>query len=103
MDLKEMQNNKLKFDKERSWDKFRASNVLVHLIEELGEIGRHINFEEKYKTKKIGHTHSIKKKDLEREFAQTLMLFLQLANHYDIDLEAVFAKELKIMEKRFRK
>lgn len=102
MNLKDMQNSKKKFDKERGWHKFDASNVFVHLIEELGEIGRHINIEEKYKEHK-GHTNKPLRGELEREFAQSLMLFLQLANHYEIDLESAFASELEIMKKRFDK
>lgn len=76
MDLQKMQKMKEEFDKERGWEKFRASNIFVHLIEELGEIGRYINFEEKYKTKSSGHTHNIDKEELKREFAQVLMLFI---------------------------
>ncbi|MEK6888393.1 MAG: hypothetical protein AABX14_05610 [Candidatus Aenigmatarchaeota archaeon] len=103
MDLNKMQKIKSDFDKERGWNKFDASNVFVHLVEELGEIGRHINYEEGYKKKEKGHEHTIDKSELKREFAQVLMLFLQLANHYDIDLNKTFSDELKIMEKRFKK
>ncbi len=102
MNLKEMQSAKKKFDKARGWDKFRASNVFVHLVEELGEIGRHIKIEKGYKKNK-GHTNKPERSELEREFAQAFMLFLQLANHYDIDLESAFSSELEIMEKRFNK
>src|SRR3989338_7479886 len=102
MNLKEMQKTKKEFEKKRRWDRHRASNVFVHLVEEIGEIGRHINYEEGYK-EKGKNSPDISRKELEREFAQTLMLLLQLANHYDIDLEKAFASELKIMEKRFQK
>ena len=97
-----MQKIKSNFDKERGWNKFDASNVFVHLVEELGEIGRHINYEEEYK-KNPGHSLDINKNELKREFAQVLMLFLQLASHYDVDLDKAFQDELKIMEKRFEK
>lgn len=103
MNLNETQKLKLEFDKERNWDKFPASNVFVHLVEELGEIGRYINFEEKYKKKESGQSSNIDKEKLKREFSQVLMLFLQLANHYNIDLEDAFKKELEIMKKRFEK
>lgn len=102
MKMKEMQLVKKDFDKARGWDKFDASNVFVHLVEELGEIGRHVNIEEKYKENK-GHMNIPANGELEREFAQALMLLIQLANHYDIDLESAFSSEFKIMEKRFRK
>ncbi len=103
MDLKKIQKIKEKFDKERDWDKFPASNVFVHLVEELGEIGRYINFEEGYKKESTGSSPNINKEELKREFAQVLMLFLQLANHYKIDLEKAFKDELEIMKKRFKK
>ena len=103
MKLNNMQRIKHNFDKERGWNKSEASNVFVHLVEELGEIGRYINYEEGYKKKGSGQSPNINKKDLEREFAQTLMLFLQLANHYGIDLQKTFDDEIKIMKKRFKK
>lgn len=103
MKLNEMQKIKQDFDRDRNWDKLDASNVFVHLVEELGEIGRHINFEESYKKDKSGHSKNINREELNREFAQVLMLFLQLANHYKIDLEMAFEKELQIMQKRFKK
>ena len=103
MNLKKAQKIALKFDRERKFDKMRASNVFVHLVEELGEIGRHINFEENYKKVEFGNSPNINKNELEREFAQVFKLFIQLVNHYKIDLEEAFIAELKIMEKRFKK
>ena len=103
MELKEIQRIKLNFDRERNWDRFPASNVLVHLVEELGEICRYINFEECYKKEEIGSNPNISKEELKREFAHVFMLFLQLANHYGIDLEKAFEEELEIMRKRFKK
>ena len=73
MNLKEMQKTKKEFDKKRRWDRHRASNVFVHLVEEIGEIGRHINYEEGYK-EKGKNSPDINRKELEREFAQTLIL-----------------------------
>ena len=40
MHLKEIQVKLDSFDKARGWDKFPASLVFAHLIEELGEISR---------------------------------------------------------------
>ena len=45
----------------------------------------------------------LNKDELKREFAQVLTLFLQLANHYKIDLEKAFEAELEITKKRFNK
>jgi len=101
MDLKKIQEKIDRFDKERGWEKFPASLVFSHIIEELGEISRYIQFEEGYKKKGIGHEYNVK--DLKREFAQVFALFTQLALHYGIDLEDAVREELEIMEKRFSK
>jgi NTP pyrophosphatase (non-canonical NTP hydrolase) len=100
MDLKLIQAKLRDFEKARSWDKFPASLVFTHLIEELGEISRHITVEEGYKAIGLGHD-APDKKELHREFAQVFNLFVQLANHYEIDLERSVLSELEIMEQRF--
>lgn len=100
MDLRDLQKIKASFEKERGWDKFPASQVFGHLIEELGEISRHISYEEGYKIPGIGHD-APEKSELEREFAQSFSLFIQLANHFDVDLENVVLAELEIMKDRF--
>jgi NTP pyrophosphatase (non-canonical NTP hydrolase) len=100
MDLREIQHIKAAFEKERGWDKFKASQVFVHLIEELGEISRHISLEEGYKPPGLGHS-APDKEGLSREFAQAFSLFAQLANHFDIDLEQAVLDELEIMKQRF--
>ncbi|MFW9918850.1 MAG: hypothetical protein ACFFED_04575 [Candidatus Thorarchaeota archaeon] len=100
MHLKEIQAKKAEFERSRGWDKFHASQVFVHLIEELGEISRHISAEEGYKPDGIGH-NAPTKEGLSREFAQSFSLFVQLANHFGIDLESAVLKELEIMEERF--
>ena len=100
MNLKDIQEVKSQFERSRGWDKFPASQVFVHLIEELGEISRHISVEEGYKPDGLGHK-SPSPDDLEREFAQAFSLFIQLANHFHIDLESAVHKELTIMRERF--
>jgi NTP pyrophosphatase (non-canonical NTP hydrolase) len=100
MHLKEIQQKIDEFDKNRGWDKFPASLVFAHLIEELGEISRHITVDEGYKVIGLGH-ESPNKDELSREFAQVFNLFTQIANHYNIDLESSILSELKIMDARF--
>jgi len=100
MQLRELQEKLDEFDKERSWDKFPASLVFTHLIEELGEISRYITIEEGYKVIGLGHEAPVKN-ELHREFAQAFNLFTQLANHFQIDLEESVLSELEIMEQRF--
>ena len=100
MHLREIQEKLNNFDKERGWDKFPASLVFAHLIEELGEISRHITVKEGYKVIGLGHK-APRKEELGREFAQAFNLFIQIVNSFEIDLESAVLSELKIMEKRF--
>ena len=100
MDLNQIQKLKSEFEKARGWDKFPASQVFTHLIEELGEISRHITVEEGYKAIGLGH-EAPKESELRREFAQSFSLFIQLANHFNIDLESAVLDEVKIMSDRF--
>ncbi len=100
MQLREIQQKLDKFEKDRGWDKFPASLVFAHLIEELGEISRHITVKEGYKVIGLGH-EAPEKDELAREFAQAFNLFIQIANTFGVDLESAVLSELKIMEERF--
>ncbi|MGD9396511.1 MAG: hypothetical protein PVJ05_08800 [Candidatus Thorarchaeota archaeon] len=100
MQLREIQQKLDKFEKNRGWDKFPASLVFAHLIEELGEISRHITVKEGYKVIGLGH-EAPKKDELSREFAQAFNLFIQIANTFGVDLESAVLSELEIMEERF--
>jgi len=100
MDLNDIQEAFKLFLRERNWNKFSASQVFTHLVEELGEISRHISIEEGYKIVGIGH-EDLSKEELPREFAQVFNLFLQLAIHFDIELETSFLEELERMRVRF--
>ncbi len=100
MQFNEIQDRLDAFEKSRGWDKFPASLVFTHLIEELGEISRYITVEEGYKAIGLGHK-APERSELRREFAQVFNLFAQLANHFEIDLEESILSELSIMEKRF--
>ena len=100
LELSEIQKKQRAFNVERQWHKFSPSHVFTHLIEELGEIGRYILFEVGYKKESLGHQRK-ERENLSREFAQAFNLFLQLAIHFDIDLESSWMAELARMEKRF--
>ncbi|NWF96711.1 MAG: hypothetical protein HXY34_11275 [Candidatus Thorarchaeota archaeon] len=100
MDLREVQHRLDAFDRERGWDRFPASQVFAHLIEELGEISRHITVEEGYKVVGLGH-RGVDRNELCHEFAQVFSLFTQLANHFSVDLESCVSAELEIMRERF--
>ncbi len=100
MHLSDIQNILKQFHTERGWNKFSASLVMTHLLEELGELSDYILIEEGYKATGLGHDGP-EKNQIEREFAQVLSLFVQLANHFDVDLENSFSAEFEIMQERF--
>lgn len=99
MHLSKIQIEKRRFDEERKWDAFPASQVFVHLVEEIGEIGRNILYAEGYKKGGLGHANA--PSEVHREYAQSFSLLVQLANMQGVNLEAAYLKEMRIMKKRF--
>ncbi len=99
MHLSKIQLEKREFDKERRWDTFPASQVFVHLVEEIGEIGRNILYAEGYKKGGLGHANA--PSEVHREYAQSFSLLIQLANMQGVNLEAAYLEEMRIMKKRF--
>ncbi|HEX55487.1 MAG TPA: hypothetical protein ENF49_05105 [Candidatus Altiarchaeales archaeon] len=81
------------YDRKYGWDVDRASHIVLHMAEELGEIARLILRNEGYKTEKF------EKKELAYELTDLLYLTLKLANKFEINLE----KEWDEMWKRYEK
>lgn len=88
------------FLEEQNWLEFSPNDVFIHLIEELGEIGKHLIFASGYKTEEQGHQKP-DIQELSREFAQVFTLFLQLCILHDINLEEAWIKEMETMRERF--
>ncbi len=99
MDLQEIQKIQEEFVRSRKWDRFKATQVFSHLIEELGEVVKHFLYEEGYKIKGAGHDGATT--EISQEFAQAFNLFLQLAIIAGVNLEEAWKKEHQRMEKRF--
>lgn len=98
--LEELKSELREFLEDRDWLRFSPNEVFIHLIEELGEISKHLLFLSDYKKESMGH----KKPDdsqMPREFAQVFNLFLQLCMILDINIEEAWKKEFEIMKKRF--
>ncbi len=81
------------YDKKYKWDKDRASHIVLHMTEELGEIARRILREEGYKKERFN------KEELAEELIDLLYLNLKLANKFDIDMN----KEWDSMWERYEK
>jgi NTP pyrophosphatase (non-canonical NTP hydrolase) len=103
LELKELQKKDKIFCEERGWDKFPPSLVLIHLYEELSEVGEYILYKDGYKKSGLGNDRNADYENLKREFGQILSLLMQLANSFDIDIESAFLSEFEIMQKRFGK
>ncbi|MEN2974107.1 MAG: hypothetical protein ABDH32_00845 [Candidatus Caldarchaeales archaeon] len=99
MKIRDAQKMILDFENSRRWTVFRESQIFTHLVEEVSEIGRHILSREGYKVSGLGH--EVAQGEAAREFAQAFILFLQLANRMNVDLEEAFIKEMEIMKERF--
>ena len=100
MELKQIQKDLENFLECKKWLQFPPTDIFTHLIEELGEIGRHILFTTGYKTSEMGHLPP-KKENLEQEFGQAFSLFLHLASRLNVDLEEAIINELKNIKERF--
>jgi NTP pyrophosphatase (non-canonical NTP hydrolase) len=101
VELSEIQKKQREFILERRWNTFPASQVFAHLLEELGEIASYLLYAEGYKKEGLGHKRA-DPENLPREFAQAFNLFLQLAIHFDINLEQAWKAEIARMETRFK-
>ncbi len=75
--------------------KHDADTTLVHLLEELGELSAQI------------YNHKIGRKKVSREllesgFSDCVVLLLQLATNFDVDVESAITKKIKKIKKRFK-
>jgi len=100
MELNEIVEDFRNFLDERGWLSFSPNDVFIHLVEELGEIGKYLLFLSEYKTEEQGHKEP-PKENLSREFAQSFSLFLQLCILLDIDIEKAWLNEIETMKDRF--
>ncbi len=74
---------------ERGWDKNSYSEIFLLFTEEVGELAKSIRNEAKL------HAQVDPKKrfELEEEFADVFNYLLDLANYFNVDLEAAYRKK----------
>jgi NTP pyrophosphatase (non-canonical NTP hydrolase) len=92
--LTELQAQVSEYDKRYGWVGDKPSHIVVHMGEELGEIGRHVLRHEGYKKEKF------EPKELGEELTDILYLTLKLANSFQIDLDAEWSNMWKRYEKK---
>ena len=100
MDLKEIQDKIKKADKNRGWDVSLLSQTFTHLIEEVGEIGRHILFRDGYKTGEL--SKEVDDEEFGKELADAIIFLIKIANAQKIGLDEIVQKKAnKNWDERF--
>ena len=76
--------------------KHNKDTVFHHLIEEIGELARHIHNE-----KNNWRGEKFRKEGLAEEIVDCLIQLLMLAKDYEIDIDKTFNKKINSLKKRF--
>jgi NTP pyrophosphatase (non-canonical NTP hydrolase) len=88
--IKEAQEFVKNFSEDRNWQR-PPTEVLIHLMEELGEVARNV-----LNMKNYGGKHDTNaKENMEEELGDVLWLLLKLSNEVKIDLEKSFEKVIE--------
>lgn len=94
--LRELQVYVKNFVDERNWQT-PASDILIHMVEELGEVARNV-----LKMKNYGGQHTADSDhNMHEELADVFYLLLKLANESKVDLVDAFSKKMEKNSKRF--
>lgn len=86
--------------KERNWDDNPPAEIFLLLTEEVGELAKAVRKHEGLYDEPNNSKKASKRFDLEEEFADVLSYLLDLANHFEVDLETAFRKKEAINEQR---
>lgn len=86
------------FVRERNWQT-SASDITLHLVEEMGEIARNV-----LKMKNYGGQHTQNSEiNMDEELADVFYLILKLANETNIDLEKALLTKMEKIRKKYPK
>ena len=94
--IKEAQELVRKFVDERDWQT-PAEDILIHMVEEQGEVARNILAMKNYGGQHVKRSES----GMDEELADMLYLLLKLANETNVDLNDALLKKLEKNAKRF--
>lgn len=95
--LKDFQAHVKAFCAANAWDKNSSTELFLLFMEEIGELAKAIRNQEGLYQEEAKKN---KKFELEEEFADVFSYLLDLANHFDVDLEQAYRKKHAINEKR---
>ena len=85
------------FVEQRNW-RTPPSDVLIHLVEEIGEVARNVLILKNYGGQ---HVEGAKKMNIDEELADVLYLLLKLANECNVDLSSAFESKMVKNAQRF--
>ena len=86
------------YDEARGWDKISPSHSFLHLVEEVGEIAREVEYLEGYRETEDSDTVRAR---LSEELADAATFIYKLAYQCSIDLEDALEANMRKAEKRF--
>ena len=86
-------------ERERGWDRVLPSHTFLHMGEELGEIGRLLQFLEGYR--KTDKSRQELRSELAGELADLLAFVFKLANQYDVDIDRAMQDHLEAFVERY--
>jgi NTP pyrophosphatase (non-canonical NTP hydrolase) len=86
------------YDEVRGWDKIAPSHTFLHLIEEIGEIAREVEYVEGYREAADGGQVSAR---LAEELADAATFLFKLAYQCGVDLEDALRANMLKAEERF--
>lgn len=86
------------YDEARGWDKISPSHSFLHLVEEVGEIAREVEYLEGYR--ETGDADAVRAR-LSEELADAATFIYKLAYQCGIDLEDALEANMSKAEQRF--
>jgi NTP pyrophosphatase (non-canonical NTP hydrolase) len=98
MQIREYQSWLQAYDEARGWDKISPAHSFLHLVEEIGEIAREVEYLEGYReTKGVDDARS----RLAEELADAVTFLYKLAYQCGVDLEQALQANMAKAEARF--
>lgn len=88
------------WDQARTWDKTLPSHVMLHAIEELGEISKHVQMLEGYRDPK-GKDPNLIRDELALEFSDLQVMLFKVAYLCGIDMEKAMQRGQAKADERF--
>ncbi len=86
------------YDEVRGWDKIAPAHTFLHLIEEIGEIARQVEYLEGYREE---DDHQEVRARLAEELADAATFLFKLSYQCDVDLEDALRGNMSKAEQRF--